>query len=150
LKNVTDSTHFATILDIGCGDMEVSSILPSSGYLGIDVSNVVIERNRFLYPDRDFICGNFLDLDLSSADLVVCMDVLIHINDNGSYNRFVAKLVEKTIRLGVVAGYEKDPECDGIIFFHEPLSETLKRAGAKSLCRLGSSRNTDIWLFSTQ
>ena len=75
--------------------MEVSSILPASGYVGVDLSAVAIERNRELYPDRSFYCGDFLELDLSPTDMVVCMDVLIHINDDESYNRFVAKLVEK-------------------------------------------------------
>ncbi len=147
LKNLADSDHFRTILDIGCGDMEVGSALPAAGYVGVDVSNVVIDRNRDIYPDRTFICGSFLDLDLSPADLVVCMDVLIHIDDSDYYKRFIRRLVEKTIKVGVIAGYETDPGCNGIVFFHEPLSKTLKRAGVMKMRALGTYRNTDIWLF---
>ena len=79
--------------------------------------------------------------------MVVCMDVLIHINDYDFYNKFVARLVEKTLNIGLVAGYEIDSGSAGIIFFHEPLSETLKRAGAKKLCKIGSYRDVDIWMF---
>ncbi len=148
LTDLTNSNQFRTILDIGCGDMEVSSALPAEGYVGVDISNVVVDRNREIYLDRTFICGDFLDLDLSPADLVVCTDVLIHIDDSDYYKRFVSRLVEKTIKVGLIAGYEADPGYRGIVFFHEPLSKTLKRAGVKKLCKLGSYRDTDIWLFS--
>ena len=147
LRKLTETYDLRTILDVGCGDMEVGSILPSHGYLGVDVSDVVIERNSKKFTDRTFVCGNFLDLSLSPADMVVCMDVLIHLNDYSFYVGFVSKIVEMTIKLGVVAGYEMRPENGGIIFFHEPLSETLMRAGVTDIKQVGRYRDVEIFIF---
>ncbi len=81
LKRVVSGTSPQSILDVGCGDMEVSSCLPAESYVGIDISKVVIEKNKDDYPDRSFVCGDFLELDAEPADLVLCLDVLIHLSD---------------------------------------------------------------------
>src|SRR3712207_597767 len=41
-----------SILDVGCGDIEVTKDLPFAGdYTGIDLSTSIIARNRALRPD---------------------------------------------------------------------------------------------------
>lgn len=136
-----------SILDIGCGDMEVSSALPADGYTGLDLSEVVIATSLEKYPDRVFLAGNFLEIDTASADMTVCLDVLIHLASRDEYRSFVRKLVRCTSKFGIVAGDEADPGLAGIVFFHESLSRTLVDAGAINVRKIGGYRHVTIFEF---
>lgn len=137
-----------SILDVGCGDLEVGSALPAHDYLGVDFSDVVVNANRNKHPDRAFLAGNFLDLEIPSADMVVCLDVLIHLASPEQYRNFVGKLVHNTRRVGIVSGDESDPDLAGIVFFHEPLSRTLALAGARNIRRIGGYRHVSVFMYT--
>jgi 2-polyprenyl-3-methyl-5-hydroxy-6-metoxy-1,4-benzoquinol methylase len=137
-----------SILDVGCGDMEVSSGLPAKGYVGLDFSEVIVASNREKFPDRTFVAGSFLDVDIKPAEMVVCLDVLIHLSSPDEYRKFVRKLVRSTLKKGFVAGDEADPNLGGIVFFHEPLSRTLAEAGATNIRAIGIYRHVTIFEFS--
>jgi hypothetical protein len=137
-----------TILDIGCGDLEVGSALPVEGYTGLDFSEVVVSSNREKYPDRRFVAGDFLEMTPTHADMVVCLDVLIHMASREDYRSFVRKLVKSTQKVGFVAGDEVDPGLGSIVFFHEPLSQTLVDAGATNIRKIGSYRHVTIFEFT--
>ncbi|MFI5294016.1 MAG: methyltransferase domain-containing protein [Thermodesulfovibrionales bacterium] len=147
LTEVSSAFRPNSILDIGCGDMEVGLALPAQGYAGLDISDVVVEKNRQSFLDRTFVCGNFLDLKVAPADMVVCMDVLIHLNDYDYYKKFIAKIVAVTAEVGVIAGYERDPGYKGIVFFHEALSKTLRLNGVGEIKKIGEYRDTTILQF---
>jgi SAM-dependent methyltransferase len=74
-----------TVLDLGCGDWEFSRQVDwgSAHYTGIDIVPDLVAslRARFGGPRVDFLEGNFLDVDLPSADLVLCKDVLQHLTN---------------------------------------------------------------------
>lgn len=137
-----------TILDVGCGDLAVGSALPAQGYLGIDVSETVIRLNGDRYPDRRFRSGDFLAMDLSPADMVVCLDVLIHLSDRETYRRFVTKLVAICRGVGVVAGDDTDQRPGPIVFFHESLHQTLHDSGARNIRKLGCYRHVTLYEYS--
>lgn len=136
-----------TILDVGCGDLEVGSALPVDGYIGLDLSEVAVANNRKQFPDRTFVACNFLDLKHSRADMVVCLDVLIHLASPDEYQKFVRNLVRSAIKVGIVAGEETDSGLTGIVFFHEPVSHTLAKAGARNVRKIGSYRHLTIFEF---
>jgi len=138
----------ASTLDVGCGDLEVGSALPADGYTGLDVSEVVVAANREKFADRIFVAGNFLEMELASADMLVCLDVLIHLASPDDYRHFVRKLVRSARKVGIVAGDEIDPGLAGIVFFHEPLSRTLADAGARNVRKIGSYRHVTIFEFT--
>lgn len=138
----------ASILDVGCGDMAVGEILSETGYTGIDISEVVIDANIAQYPNRKFIRGDFIGLKILPAELTVSLDVLIHLPDSYYYEQFVQKLVTHTLRAGIVAGYEAPPRsASDITFYHEPLSATLKSAGAQNIEPIGGYRQVTIFRF---
>jgi hypothetical protein len=151
LRHLITDRQPATVLDVGCGDQYVSSALPTEGYLGIDISSAVVERNRDLYPGRRFECLDFAaqEVTVPTAEAVVCLDVLIHLDSPDTYQTFVQRLVASTERFGLIAGYEAEPDGQSdMVFFHEPLSETLRRYGVHSLQRVGGySRNTVLWRY---
>lgn len=137
-----------SILDVGCGDLEVGSALPAEGYTGLDFSEVVVAANREKYPDRAFLAGNFLEMETVVADMVVCLDVLIHLASPDDYRNFIHKLLRSTNKAGIVAGDETDPELAGIVFFHEPLSRTLANAGARNIRKIGCYRHVTVFEFN--
>lgn len=136
-------------MDIGCGDMAVSSVLPSTGYTGIDLSETVIARNRAEFPDRAFICGDFLEVRVEQADLTVCLDLLIHLGTGDTYRHMAGKIVEATAGVCIVAAYAEPPASAGIVFFHEPLAETLKSFGVTDLKIIGKYRDVIVYQFTT-
>lgn len=151
LRAVIGELKPKSILDVGCGDQAVSQVIPDDIYIGVDISSQVIEKNRKSYPSRKFVCKDIMDIDLPQADLIICMDVLIHIGNGESYRAFVEKLVSLTGKTCLAIGYEESPSIEhDITFFHEPLSKTLLDFGAKNLRKAGEYRNVVIWMFETQ
>lgn len=72
----------ATMLDAPCGDLNWMGLIDLSEveYLGWDVEETIIERNRVRYPMLNFECVNLLlPHKVPQADLIVCRDFLIHL-----------------------------------------------------------------------
>ena len=169
LKDAVEQIHPRTVLDIGCGDMAVSSALPTEGYTGIDTSNVVIQKNKKAFPGRSFIWGDFLDLDLPPSEMVVCLDVLIHLDKKNLYREFVKKIVHQTTRFGIIAGFEENPKAKETMlqpvhttmsavpdnphrvypgcFFHETISKTLSAYGVTRFRKIGGYNKTIAIMF---
>lgn len=53
-------------MEVGCATGSFVFVLKEKGFkvLGIDISSVFIDKARELYKDINFICGDFLELDL--------------------------------------------------------------------------------------
>src|SRR4051812_32210706 len=69
-----------TISEIGCGDFNFGSNLlklyPNASYVGYDISDVVIQKNKLKYPDVNFTT---IPREVPPADLVLCIDVFFHV-----------------------------------------------------------------------
>jgi 2-polyprenyl-3-methyl-5-hydroxy-6-metoxy-1,4-benzoquinol methylase len=79
-----DNIH--SVLDLGCGDGRLSGLLsPSTHYIGVDYSSVRIKKAKLDYPERPFYRDDlhkFVDSNnLSLCDLIVCVEVLEHLED---------------------------------------------------------------------
>jgi SAM-dependent methyltransferase len=155
LGRIVAETHPGSVLDVGCGDLEVTFGLPFGNYLGIDISPSVIDRNRQRKPDWSFQAGDFLQItvdELPESDMVICLDVLIHEPDAKRYAAAVERLVAFTKVVGVIGAYELPPRAafsSHITSYHEPITETLKRAGAREIKVVGYYRDTSIICYKT-
>jgi 2-polyprenyl-6-hydroxyphenyl methylase/3-demethylubiquinone-9 3-methyltransferase len=74
------------VLDLGCGDGAVSAELAGAGarVTGVDVSAVAIERARAAHPQIEFettVSGEPLPFGDAAFDVVVCLNVLVHVTD---------------------------------------------------------------------
>jgi SAM-dependent methyltransferase len=74
----------ARVLDLGCGNgLPASQLLGARGFdvLGIDISEVQIERARGLVPDATFVQGDVVtwETEPASFDAVVSLYTLIHV-----------------------------------------------------------------------
>ena len=153
LTSLLERLQPRTVLDIGCGDIEVTRDLALTGaYTGIDISPYVIERNRALRPDWEFRQGDFVAMareEALQADLVLCFDVLIHQHDRETYRAFVRELLRSSRVALVVNGFETFPPSGRMspnVAYHEPLSQTLREAGAAEIEPLATFRRMLIAL----
>jgi 2-polyprenyl-3-methyl-5-hydroxy-6-metoxy-1,4-benzoquinol methylase len=117
------------VLEIGCGDLETSKGLGFINYTGYDLSEAALEIARTKEPKWRFIQGSPQgENEILQADLVICLDVLIHQKGEEDYFKLLSNLVSLTKKRLIVSGFETKPEiASNITAFHEPLSRTLRR-----------------------
>ena len=77
-----------SVVDIGCGDFRVASeilkrIPHDVSYTGLDVANVIIERNQRLYQNEriHFAQADATESPLPEGDLVLVREVLQHLSN---------------------------------------------------------------------
>ena len=157
LQNLITGLRPRSIIDVGCGDIEATRDLEFDGdYLGIDVSPYIVERNRQIRPGWSFMHGDFVELageHAFEADLVVCLDVLIHQHDPDVYRAFVAALLRAARVSLVVNGFSRlprDRDLSPNVAFHEPIGDTLRACGARRMTRLADVRRTRVFFVDTR
>ena len=99
-----------SVLDVGCGDLEVVRALNLTGYVGVDQSTTTLEIAKRARPDWTFLQAPALNA--SSAELVICFEVLIHQESLTAYHQLIHYLAEKTQTILIVSGYEEESEFD--------------------------------------
>ncbi len=139
-------TADASVLDVGCGDLETSRALDVTRYTGLDVSAEAIALARSKRPDWTFRHGDLRHLDLEPHDVVVCLDVLIHQRTYAAYRSLIATLLRAASRTLIVSGYNQPPWHESeMTFYYEPVTTSVRRlAGAASMEILGGIRDVTI------
>ncbi len=139
--------------DVGCGDRAIFDgidLARNLRYVGINVSQVITERNKTLWPQYTFIAGSCCEvLGMGiSGDLVLCLDVLIHEPNERGFRDSIRDLREATRSTLVVSGYEAPPSgpfASEITFYHIPLSQVLFELGSFHPIPLLDYRATTLW-----
>ena len=123
------------------------------GYIGIDVSANAIASNIENFPNRRFECLDFVShagVQGLRSDVVLCLEVLIHQHRREQYDGLVKNLVACAAKGGLVSAYIFNPRphiSSDIIAWHEPITGTLYRAGAKSVVVEARSLESDCLAF---
>lgn len=143
------------LLDVGFGDLNVLDLARFPNYVGVDVSDVAVQNAQSRFPDKTFVRADFAaepDPKVPDADMVLCLDVLIHQLDGDAYRRMVRRLVSHARSVGLVSGYDRAPDAEHaseITAYHEPLTHTLTQAGACNLVNVAEYRGLTMILFRT-
>ena len=125
-----------SVLDVGCGNLEVMKCFNLRNYLGLDQSEQALLAARSARPDWQFRAFDAVrdvvhEADsIDPADMVICFEVLIHQETPENYHRLIEFLAAKTKKKLIVSGYDSlDPAAarNHMIFFHEPLHKSLER-----------------------
>lgn len=136
-----------SVLDVGCGDLEVVSTLSLKTYVGVDQSRAALEIAGRARPDWTFLPAPAREAPVS--ELVICFEVLIHQETLEAYRALVEYLAEKSGGVLIVSGYEQPThaiDSNPMLFFHEPLSRTLAATGKFQSVRVIGS-HTDVTVF---
>jgi SAM-dependent methyltransferase len=123
-----------SVLDVGCGDLEVVKALDLSSYIGIDTSEAALEIARQARPGWDFrfAASGKMPADIPARQFVLCFEVLIHQPSAIRYRTLVQFLASHTAGTLLVSGYESGTEqtsSNPMLFFYEPLEESLRQTG---------------------
>lgn len=101
------STGARTAVDAGCAEGFVSArlgeTLPQLQVVGIDLDRAALGRGRHLHPGLPTCVGNILYLPFPdrSADVVLCTEVLEHLDDPGQALRELARVSRAYLLLSV-------------------------------------------------
>ena len=130
LARVIDILGASSIMELGGEHDPVSSGL--SDELSVVGFNAV--PSRASYTDT-LPRGRWRKHDICAmpvpdrADLIVCLDLLIHLQEPERYQNAVQHLAESATAL-LISGFNDQPvQPDPSTYFHEPLSRTLERYG---------------------
>ncbi|HQU15015.1 MAG TPA: hypothetical protein PLO69_02790 [Gammaproteobacteria bacterium] len=131
LREVVRILDVHSILDVGSGDGYTASALPEE--VSVHAADLAAS-SRSLYLTA-VPRASWMQHDITSepvkvnADLVVCLDVLIHISANDEYQSAVKNLLANGEPV-LVSGFDAHPvEFGPMTYFHEPLSSTIRDLG---------------------
>lgn len=119
-----------SVLDVGCGDLEVVGALDLRNYVGLDQSPQSLAVARAKRPDWTFLQTPVEWVE--PADFVVCFEVLIHQPSLADYRALVDFIASSTVRCLVISGYDHAGDhvaANQMLYFHEPLRRTLEATG---------------------
>lgn len=78
--------HRPRILEVGCGTGWMTEALATLGrVVSVDLSPAAIEIAKARCPSVQFVCGDFLTLDLPKSDVVLSVDTIAHVADQSLF-----------------------------------------------------------------
>jgi SAM-dependent methyltransferase len=98
LKKLIQSNKKIKVLEIGCGvgfwTNFILQHLPNASYTGVDISEQAINKLKTKFknnPNANFICLDITNINTieQQYDLVICMEVLLHIVLPGSWQNAI-------------------------------------------------------------
>lgn len=145
IGSIVERHQIGSVLDIGCGDIEVVKSAKIRSYVGVDISDVVIERNRRIKPEWQFVCADLAGSYCPPrADLVLCMDVLIHQRSRKAYFTILSKVLDATKKIALISGHSR-PDPGWNVFYHEPIADSIRRfLPSGQIEKVAEYRSTDL------
>lgn len=109
--------RFRNIIDVGCGDLSfwehpIANVIlkNSKSYVGIDISDHIVERNKKNNPSMWFICaGSHEEQQGIRGDLVLVMDLLFHIMDEENFEKTLENICKYANQDLVVYTWKNNP-----------------------------------------
>lgn len=117
---------FRDVIDVGCGDLRFwehpianKMVKDQEGfkYLGIDISEFIIEKNRVFAPKFEFLCAPSHEEIPRRASVVFALDLLFHIMDEGNFEETLEQLCKASNEWIVIYSWQKNPFPDSITDF---------------------------------
>ena len=138
------------VIDVGCGDLETTKEFKFQHYTGYDLSRAALNIARKKRPDWNFVRGSVGSNPGETADLVICLDVLLHQKTLAEYQDLLSVLVQAAQKKLIISGYDTPPSSNyisSICSYHEPLSESLKKLGVfNGILKVGQYRGLSLFV----
>lgn len=138
IKNFIDSMDISSIVDIGCGDLcwlKTDFLGFNQGigvtYTGLDIADIVVNKNRVDFPNLEFAVYDLENTAVPvAADLIVCMDVLIHQTRKEQFDACLKYLLEGITKYALISyknpDQSKTPVIPDIAGFNEPVENDFQ------------------------
>jgi len=98
------------VIDVGCGDLRFWEGRICGKYVGIDLSDFIIQKDKKLRPEWRFICANAADLIQGlNAKVVLCVALLFHVMDDKEYLKILENLCRYSREWMFVNAWIKNP-----------------------------------------
>jgi len=97
---VTDN-GIASVLDLGCGDGNLLSLLQVPQYTGVDVAPAALACCVAKFPLHRFLPFNALDASVR-AELALSIDVIFHLVEDGEFARYMHALFAHAARFVLI------------------------------------------------
>lgn len=136
-----------SLLDIGCGDLEIIGKFKIDNYTGVDVSSEALNKAKQRYPNSSFYSYVTQKSAIPHSETVVCLDVTLHQPSKNDYQNLLNFITEKTTKRLIVSGYDSPSDQSHMCFFYEPLKESLlAQSKFKYVFKIGEYRNLSVYL----
>jgi SAM-dependent methyltransferase len=90
-----------SVIDLGCGDGNLLSMLHAPGYTGVDVSATTLARCAARFPDHRFVPFHALNT-VPPADLVLSIDVIFHLIEDAAFTGYMRALFAQADRFVLI------------------------------------------------
>jgi 2-polyprenyl-3-methyl-5-hydroxy-6-metoxy-1,4-benzoquinol methylase len=131
------------VIDVGCGDLSFWDGRDCDKYVGIDGSEVIIQKNMLKRPNWNFVVSysdNEMISMLYQADVVFCFDMLFHIMDDEVYEKTIENLARFSKKYIFIYTWDVNPfenisyikECISNLKFLDACKYLLKRTNTDS------------------
>ncbi len=133
-----------TVVDVGCGDLEVMRTQAIQNYVGLDVSKEALALASAKRADWRFVHVTD-ESPFVEGDAVICLDVLIHQKQASQFDALIKRLAAAARQRLVVSGFNQPQATAGICSFHRPLVAALTATGLFSeISVIGQYRDLDL------
>lgn len=124
-----DENKIATVIEFGCGDGNMLSMLSLPNYVGLDVSPTALAKCRARFarkPEFRFMSYDQL-ADVSEADLVLSVDVIFHLLEDGLFESYMRNLFMFSKRFVIIYSSNHDSPTTLHIRHHNVTSHVARR-----------------------
>ncbi|WGD30034.1 methyltransferase [Ancylobacter sp. WKF20] len=109
VRTLIEDLPYETVLDVGCGQgsmlQSLMPLRPAARYTGIDFSEGALKVARERAPGAEFMAFDVLNGTLDRRhDLVLCTDVVEHIEDDVTAIRNIAAMTGKYLLVSTLQG----------------------------------------------
>lgn len=136
----------SSVLDVGCGDLEVVGSRDLHDYLGLDQSQQSLDVARTKREEWQFMLA---PCNAPAAEFVICFEVLIHQRSLDECRQLVEYVAEKTEKRLIISGYDAQDDrvaANHMIYFHELLCLSLEATGRlSSIQQIGGHSDVVIY-----
>ena len=110
LNEFVEENGVRSVLELGCGDGAQLELAQYPRYVGVDISQTVVESTRKRFADRPhftFLHSSDFTRDLS-ADLVISLDVIYHLVEDEVFESYMRQLFDAARKAVVIYASNKD------------------------------------------
>lgn len=101
------ANRVASIIDFGCGDGALLSLLTVKTYTGLDVSTTTLASCARQFPEREFLPYYQVD-NAATADLSLSIDVIYHLIEDTTFVQYIDNLFAHATRFVIVYASNTD------------------------------------------